>query len=349
MKPDLYSISWKVDEPTYRKDSALSYSTIARYSREGFNKLDKLFDEIDTPSLTFGSAVDALITGGQEEFDANFIVAEFPNISDNLQTIAKTLFNKYSSQYRNISDIDDNILAEIGAECDFWANPKYRNHRVKLIKENCQEYYNIMYAALGKKVISTETKEQVDAAVRALKDDLATKFYFAPNNPFNQDIQRYYQLKFKATLQGVEYRCMVDELIIDHKNKTIQPIDLKTSSHKEWDFYQSFVQWSYQLQARLYWRIIYDNIQRYEEFNGYKLLPYKFIVINKFTLTPLVWDFEDTCTYGTLYYGKNKQIECRDPFELGKELHYYLTVHPAVPKGINIIGSNNLKEWLNTI
>lgn len=348
MKPNLYDISWKVDEPTYREDKSLSYSTLARYSREGFNRLDKLFDQIDTPSLTFGSAVDALITGGEEEFNANFIVADFPNISDNLQAIAKTLFARFGSDYRNITDIDDDIIADVGKECDFWANDKYRNYRVKLIKEGCQEYYNLMYAALGKKILSIKTRDEVLNTVKVLKEDLATKFYFADNNPFT-DIERFYQLKFKATLQGVDYRCMADLIIVNHKDKTIQPVDLKTSSHTEWDFFSSFIQWCYHIQARLYWRIILDNIQRHPEFRYYTLLPYKFIVVNKYTLTPLVWDYEDTCTYGTLYYGKNKQIECRDPFDLGKELHYYLKVHPNVPRGINVNGSNSLTKWLNTV
>lgn len=348
MKPNLYDISWKVDEPTYRADRALSYSTIARYSREGFNRLDRVFDSIETPSLTFGSAVDALITGGQKEFDDNFIVAEFPNISDSLQTIARILFERYSNTHRKISDIDKEILAEVGKECNYYAGDKFKETRVTKIKEECQEYYNIMYAAQGKKVLNTATKNQVDDAVRVLKEDVATRFYFAPNNPFS-DIQRFYQLKFKATFDGVEYRCMADLIIVDHKNKTIQPVDLKTSSHTEWDFFESFIQWSYHIQARLYWRIILDNIQRYPEFEGYTVLPYKFIVVNKFTLTPLVWDFEDTCTYGTLYYGKNKQIECRDPFDIGKELYYYLTVHPNVPKEINVNGTNSLTRWLNTL
>ena len=49
-------------------------------------------------------------------------------------------------------------------------------------------------------------------------------------------------------------------IVVDHNNKTIQPIDLKTSGHPEWDFYHSFILWHYDIQARLYWRIIKDNI-----------------------------------------------------------------------------------------
>ena len=42
----LKDISWLVDEPTYRADEALSYSTLSTYEREGkFEKLPTLFEQ----------------------------------------------------------------------------------------------------------------------------------------------------------------------------------------------------------------------------------------------------------------------------------------------------------------
>lgn len=348
MRPNLYDISWKVTEPEYREDPALSQSTLARFAREGFNKLDSLFDKVDTPSLTFGSAVDALITGGQEEFDANFIVAEFPPLKDSVVKMVRELFNRYSEQYRTIEDIPTDSIIAVSKKLAFQLNWKPET-RAKVVKEQGSEYYTIMYAALGKKILDTETKNQVDAAVRALKESESTKFYFAPNDPFDDSVQRFYQLKFKATFLGIDYRCMSDLIVVDHNNKTIQPIDLKTSSHTEWDFYESFIQWDYQIQARLYWRIIKYNLSLHDGFKDYVLLPFKFIVVNKQTLTPLVWDYEDTEATGTLYYGKNKQIECKDPFELGRELSIYISSRPAVPCGIKINEGNSLTEWLKTL
>ena len=61
----LKDISWQVPEETYREDPALSYSALATYERGGFNCLESLYDRKETPSLTFGSAVDAIITGGE--------------------------------------------------------------------------------------------------------------------------------------------------------------------------------------------------------------------------------------------------------------------------------------------
>lgn len=348
MRPNLYDISWKVTEEEYRQDPALSYSTLARFAREGFNKLDTLFDKVETPSLSFGSAVDALITGGQKEFDTNFIVAEFPALKESVVKMVKELFNRYSQQYRTLEDIPNDAIIALSEELQFQLNWKPET-RAKVIKEQASEYYTIMYAAQGKKILDTETKNQVDAAVRALKESEATKFYFANDDPFDDSIQRFYQLKFKAIFSEVMYRCMSDLIIVDHTNKTIQPIDLKTSSHTEWDFYESFIQWQYQIQARLYWRINKETVSHCPDFEGYTLLPYKFIVVNKNTLTPLVWEYSDTSKVGTLYYGKNNQIECRDPFDLGRELSIYLSTRPAVPSGIKVNKENDLTEWLRRI
>ena len=77
MNKSLYDISWQVTEEEYRADKALSYSTLAKFKRSGFNGLNNLFDKVETPSLTFGSAVDSIITGGEEEFNERFFVAKF--------------------------------------------------------------------------------------------------------------------------------------------------------------------------------------------------------------------------------------------------------------------------------
>jgi hypothetical protein len=340
-------ISLNITEEEYRADPALSYSTLARYEREGFDKLDKLFEKIDTPSLTFGSMVDSIITGGMEEFNDRFLVADYPKgLSDTLIQIANILFTRYKDTYSNVSDIPDNILADIGKQCDFWANDKYANHRVKLIKEGCSEYYNLLYLSGDKKIVSSEDYKDVLACVDVLKNSDATKYFFKEDNPFD-NIERCYQLKFKATLNEVDYRCMADLLLINHDGKYVIPIDLKTSGKAEYNFHKSFVQWMYQIQARLYWRIIRDNMNKDDYFKDFKLFDYKFIVVNRNTLTPMVWEFKDTTALGELHYGKD--IIMRDPEVIGKELNYYLTNKPSVPIGILKDGTNDLRKWLNTL
>lgn len=346
-KKSLYDISWQVDEPTYRKDEALSYSTLARFKREGFNKLDSLFEQVSTPSLTFGSAVDAIITGGREEFNRNFLVAEFPSVKPNIIEMVKELYKNWGSAFLELKDIPNPTIIQLSEEMKFQLNWKPET-RARVIKENGAEYYALLRSAGNKTILNTEDWTNVSNAVRALKESPATKFYFENNNPFDKRYDRQYQLKFKATLEGVDYRCMADLLIVDYDKKVIYPIDLKTSSHTEWDFWQSFLDWDYQIQARLYWRIIRDNLDKDEFFKDFELADYKFIVVNKQTLTPLVWEFPDTKKIGTLEYRHSGAIlSLIDPFELGRTLSHYLKDKPKVPDNINITEPNNIVEWLN--
>lgn len=344
----LRDISWQVSEKGYRADPALSYSTLARYEREGFNNLDKLFDRIETPSLTFGSAVDSIITGGQEEFDERFMVAEFPSMPDSIVKIIKSLYKQYAGTYRSLLNIPDNSIIRETEDQNYQMNWKPET-RAKVIREKGTDYYNLLFVAGDRCIIDTQTYQDVVNAVRVLKESSSTKLYFADDNPFEPDIERLYQLKFKGEFDGITYRNMADLIIVNHKEKWVKPVDLKTSSHTEWDFYKSFVDWRYDIQARLYWAIIRQNMDKDEYFSSFKLLDYDFIVVNRRTLTPLVWKCPFTQAEGTLRFGRNGQIIMRSPFEIGRELSYYLTSRPKVPIGIELSASNNLEGWLNTL
>ena len=66
---ELSEISLPISEQEYRQMPELSYSNLSTYETLGFNGLDHLFDKKESLSLTIGSAVDAIITGGEEEFE----------------------------------------------------------------------------------------------------------------------------------------------------------------------------------------------------------------------------------------------------------------------------------------
>ena len=352
MVKSFIDISWLVDEPTYRADSALSYSTLSTYEREGFNGLEHLFDKKDTESLLFGSCVDAIITGGYEEFENRYIVIDIPDVVPSIAKVVKSCYERWGNMVNTLSKITDEKILEVINECEY--QPRWRDiNRIKSIRDDGNSLFKALAAANGKTVVTTSMYNDVLNAVNALKTSDATKWYFndVQNDEFDidaPDIEHLYQLKFKATFNGINYRCMADELIVDHKAKIVYPIDLKTSSHYEWEFYKSFVDWNYAIQARLYWRIIRQNMDNDPIFKDYKLDDYRFIVVNKKTLTPLVWIFTSTTKYGPLLYGPNKNPTVfRDPFDIGEELTHYLEDKPKVPFGIICDGDNSLTEWLN--
>ncbi len=75
-------------------------------------------------------------------------------------------------------------------------------------------------------------------------------------------------------------------------------------------------------------------------FKDFTLENYRFIVVNKESLTPLVWEFPLTTYSGTLVDKDGN--EYRDPFEIGKELQSYLNFRPKVPVGIDVDGVNSI-------
>ena len=104
------------------------------------------------------------------------------------------------------------------------------------------------------------------------------------------------------------------------------------------------------MQARLYYRVLKDVIEKDDFFKDFEIEDFTFVVVNRQTLTPLTWRFKDTKTEGTLYYGNNNQIVCDDPYNVGTELNYYLK-HPEVkmPLGIEMNRTNDLVLYLNAI
>ena len=126
------ALPWTEEE--YRADPALSYSTLSRFDREGFNKLDNLFDKIESPSLLLGSIVDTILTDGEEEFNNRFIVAEYPNIPDSIIQIVKALFNEFADTHQTLISIPDEEVIGFASRFNYQNNWKPET-RAKVIKE----------------------------------------------------------------------------------------------------------------------------------------------------------------------------------------------------------------------
>lgn len=342
MQPEkeLKDISLQITEPEYRQRPELSYSTLSRYESLGFNGLDHLFDKLDTPSLTFGGVVDTILTGGEDEFKNTYIVMDF-HISDSGMDICKKLVSLYKDTYSSFGGIPEYIVSQVAKEMGFWQADKWdkRRYREVINTGNVAECYSAL-SNTDKKVIDTTTYRDAIACVRALRTSTVTQGLFADNDELSP-IRRYYQLKFAAKLNGVGYRSMMDLVIVDYEKKIIYPYDLKTCGIPEWDFESNFMKFHYFIQARLYWRVLKANILNDEYFKDFKLKNFKFIVINKVSLTPLVWEFPLTQEFGTLIDDKGN--EYRDPTEIGKELRQYLDLRPSVPNGIHQNEVNVLK------
>ena len=334
-------ISWPVDEPTYRKDPALSYSTIAKYERGGFSSLATLFDEVHSPSLTFGSVVDELITGDKESFSNRFIVAQFPKLEPMKETGTRKLHELYGGEYKTLDSIPDSLIITGLNDAEVYKSLKDETRIRKMKEQSCCDFYRLLGLSGEKEIISQDVYDSAQACVEALRISAATGPYFSPSN---EHLRKYYQLKFKGTIDGVDYRCMADLIIVDYDRKIVIPCDLKTSGSPEYDFWKSFIKWRYDIQARLYWKLIRMNMDKDEYFKDFKLVDYRFLVVNKESRTPLTWWFPETAIDNRLTHGDRV---FRSPWEIGKELRGYLDHTPCVPNGISMTKVNNICEWID--
>lgn len=336
MEKELKDISWLVPEDVYRADSALSYSTLSTFEKSGFDGLDHLFDKQESPSLLFGSVVDSLLTGGASEFNSRFIVRDI-NITESGIATCKALADM-PSPYVSFDAIPERIVSEKAKSVGFWSDDKWDKGRyAKVLKTGdvADYYYSLINS--DKTVISTELYSDAIACVRALREAPATSGYFADDDPFSP-VKRYYQLKFKANLDGITFRSMLDIIVVDYEKKIIYPVDLKTCGISEWNFEDNFKRFFYQIQARLYWKVLRANLDRDPYFKDFSLENFRFIVINKNTLIPLVWEFPFTRAEGD--FEDDRGNIYRDPITIAKELKSYLDCRPEVPNGINKDGVN---------
>lgn len=280
-------LSLLISEPEYRKLGGFSYSMLSKFQRESNPK--SLIDTTkqDSESLRFGSLVDCLLTE-PETFEDRFIVTTLKSPPQNLINILQYILEKVEPniKYEKLS-----VALKMEALDNFeYGSTWLQSTRIKRLDEY-SSYYDLLRNSLGKTIVTEEEFTLAKECIKTLKTHPFTQFYMDDEPAFEDAKDRFYQLKFSSTYKENLIRCMFDKIIIDHTSKTIQPIDLKTSSKREEDFFKSALDWNYYLQATMYTQILLDNILKDEYYKDFTILPFKFIVINKFSRSPLVWTY----------------------------------------------------------
>lgn len=120
---------------------------------------------------------------------------------------------------------------------------------------------------------------------------------------------------------------------VSHSAKTVFPCDVKTTSKPEELFFKSYLQWNYNIQSRNYWRLIRAAMDADPYYKDFKLADYRFLVVNRNTLTPMAWLDTKTQAVGTVTYKTQSgyTYKIRDPYEIGLELIRYKNEQPSYP------------------
>lgn len=297
IRKSLKELSWDCEESVYRTDPALSYSRLAQFFRQGPKALIST-EKIDTPALRFGSCVDTILTA-PEEFEDKFYVADIDKFSDTFRVMTEAIYSNYPD-LESISDVP-NLLEYIGDWQPRWGEKA----KIDAVVKGCSDYYTVLKYSKGMTVISPQEFQEAQQCVQTLFTHPFTYKIFE----CDEDEEIFYQLKFKENISSinVKMRCMFDILKVNHKQKTIRPIDLKTTGSPEEKFEKSFLDWCYWIQGSSYPTILSESLIKDDYFKDFSLLPFQFLVINKSNLTPLLWemDLEETYEFTITNYGLN--------------------------------------------
>ena len=337
----LKDYSLNLSEQEYHDYPAWSYSVIAKYAKDGFSALSTLHDKTaPTPSMEFGSLFDSILTKGRATLDE--YVVDDTTCPPAEKNVFDTLIAKgHHEPFREVFTRD---LVNTMEECGFYKTLKESTRLEKL--EKASAYYENRRS--GKKVVSSADWEDAIEMARIFRCDDYLKDLFGTKN--TDDVEYIYQAQFlvNEVVEGedVVVKFMPDLLVVNHKEKTIQPVDLKTSAMPAYDFASNFIKYRYDIQAEGYTEWLKTLIrQDAKEYGDYVVLPYLFTDISRTDKVPVTYKYDPE--FGFSYTKGDRMFSYKGWRELLGEILVYEANHAKVPNYIRTDGPNDLREILN--
>lgn len=328
-------------EQEYHDYDAWSYSTIAKYAKDGFSALATLHDRTaPTPAMEFGSLFDSMITKGKQTL-SEYAVDDTVAPPAERAVFDKLLSEGYTKPFDQLSVPE--VLAAAEA-CAFY--PKYKDETRYEKLRAASGYYDIRRT--GKKIVSAQDWEDAVAMYRVFRDDPYLKKLFGTHN--TENVEYIYQGQFltEITLPSnstVTVKIMPDLLVINHKDKTIQPVDLKTSAMPAYSFSENFVKYRYDLQAECYTDVLHQIISKDEEYRNYSILPYLFTDISRTDKVPVTYVYDPTNGFS---FAKGEKTYVYSGWkQLLDEILEYENTSAKVPSYITTEGPNDLIDILS--
>lgn len=237
--------------------SNLDYSKIKAISNSSLNLLEispKLFlkfynqelEEKDEKYFLLGSAIHCYILE-PDEFKNRYIFLNYtaPNSSNKEQFIKEylkaegkendKLLKAYTESYSNISTKEETNL-----------------NKAKELKKELSSYINYLKLKdSGKNILDSSYKQFLDKLKKELEtNEKAKELLFLKESPL-VNIEIYNEFPIIWSYKSYKLKALLDRIIIDHDNKCINLIDLKTTASIS-KFKESFFKYNYDRQLAFY-------------------------------------------------------------------------------------------------
>lgn len=271
----------------YKNIDALNQSILKKIltSPQSFlqaKKRQEYGQESEEDHFTFGTIVDLMLTGNKEDFDKRFVkISDESSCSDAIKSIVKNVYNDIIATNGLVDKELEQYKLKILQYCNY-ANyqAKWKDDtRVdKIIKEG-NDYFELLKTIGSKTPVTESDYAKAVACVMALKSNEFTKLYTVKNAINNK---REFLDKFiiEFDYKGYKIKGELDRVIIDHTEKTIIPIDFKTTGKPIGGFINDFWYYRYDFQAAVYTRglVEHPDIKKLLESN-YSLNSFLYIAV----------------------------------------------------------------------
>lgn len=255
-------------------------SELVRHPQRAKAMLEGTAQRIESDAMTFGSMFDSLMFDTSTEFTSKYRVAQCENPwTDRRKNTGKFAYA--------LEQIMQEILANnANAELDTMITQAYDQSGIKSPKVDdlITEFVEIggrdwASEYMMSKTITLITQEQFNKAA-AMKATLINNKYvgdmFVMDVPeshrvMHDNIEIVYQMDMTFELQGVQCKALPDIVIIDHEKKSIQIIDLKTTSSYDHNIMPSFMKFGYDLQGAWYTIAMQALTEQAGPLNGYEV------------------------------------------------------------------------------
>lgn len=288
-------------EANYRAKAIDSSSSLKDFSmdRKKYYKkyiLGESVEDKDNQAATMGRIVETLLME-PELFDEKFYMSAcmtaptglMLNFVEALYKFTREATNEDGQVTRSFEDISKDAYAESGFKI------KYDAVIAKFVGSDAEIFYNEIRKVRtnGLTVVTTEDVTNAEKIVEELRTNSVTKDVV--NLVSSPRYTVYNQLQVEGyKMDGHEFKSMMDKVIIDHQEKTIQVYDLKCTWSVENFLEEYYLYRRAYIQALLYYKAAIHFMNNNEELHGYRVETPKFIVCDSTNYyNPLIYTLTD--------------------------------------------------------
>lgn len=216
--------------------------------------LDKEIEQEEKRYFEIGKKIHMKILE-PNEFDKNYIYLEYDKPkSENQQKFCED----YITYPGRGSEVKAIYAYRKNYQADKLSDDKVKEKAYEL-KKSLSKYITYLKKRTEYKDILTKTDYDIvntaDSIVRS--HIAASKLLFLSAEDQMNGVENYNEQVVFFDFMGVECKSMLDRIVVDHKNKIIKLVDIKTTSDIS-NFSEHFVEFNYNRQMAFYWLALHN-------------------------------------------------------------------------------------------